>query len=80
MKTAAILSASLGLTRPVETNGVYYERREHVGTYYDYLGYVEISLLRIYGGVYHEAWTVTRQEQEIKTTEKGTIGGVKLQF
>lgn len=50
------------------------------GSYYDYLGYVEISLLRIYGGVYQEQWKVTRQDQTIETTETGTIGGVKLQF
>jgi hypothetical protein len=57
------------------------------GTYYDYLAYIEISLLRLQGGLYQEEWTMRDANDgegaagtERKTVEKGSIAGVKLQF
>jgi hypothetical protein len=50
------------------------------GEYYDYMGFVEVSLLRLTAGVYGEDWTVVRNGQSFKTQEKGSLAGVKLQF
>lgn len=50
------------------------------GTYVDYMGFIEISLLRLMGGVYQEEWTMTRDVEHVKTSEKGTFAGLKLQL
>ena len=50
------------------------------GEYYDGMGFIEVSLLRLVAGVYGEDWAVTRGGQAVKTQEKGTLAGVKLQF
>ncbi len=50
------------------------------GTYADYQGFVEISLLRLMAGRYQETWTMERDGEEIQTSEKGFVGGVKVQF
>lgn len=51
-----------------------------IGSYYDYQAYIEISLLRFSGGPYREDWTTVQNDTEIKTTEKGYVGNVKLSF
>src|SRR5690606_13045322 len=50
------------------------------GAYYDYSAFIEISLLRLSVGNYHEAWSFSNQGSQINTTETGFIGGAKLQF
>jgi hypothetical protein len=50
------------------------------GTYYDYMGFVEISLLRLMGGVYQEDWKLVRDGETMKTSERGTFAGLKLQL
>jgi hypothetical protein len=50
------------------------------GYYYDYMGFIEISLLRLTAGVYAEDWSVVRSGQQFTTQEKGSLAGVKLQF
>jgi hypothetical protein len=50
------------------------------GGYYDYMAFVEVSLLRIMVGQYREDWRLRANDQEIDLTETGYIGGVKLQF
>lgn len=50
------------------------------GTYVDYMGFVEISLLRLMGGVYQEEWSTTRDAENVKTSERGTFAGLKLQL
>ncbi len=50
------------------------------GSYYDYQGYVEISLLRFSGGPYREDWTTLKDGAEVQTSEKGVVGNVKLSF
>ena len=51
------------------------------GSYYDYQGFIEISLLRLVGGPYVEQWDLnTVLGDTIKTKEKGFIAGLKLQL
>jgi hypothetical protein len=50
------------------------------GGYYDYMGFFEVSLLRIMAGQYREDWRLSQDGADIKVTETGYIGGVKLQF
>ena len=51
------------------------------GSYYDYQGFVEISLFRLVGGPYFEQWDLTTVLGDtIKTKEKGFIAGLKLQL
>ena len=50
------------------------------GAYYDYMGFVEISLIRLMGGVYQEEWTLARDVENVKTSERGTFAGLKLQL
>lgn len=53
---------------------------EQRGGYYDYMGFVEVSLLRIMVGKYREDWRLAKDGSNLKVTETGYIGGVKLQF
>lgn len=50
------------------------------GTYYDYLAYIEISLIRFMGGVYQEDWRTKSAGVAYNTREKGMFAGLKLQF
>lgn len=50
------------------------------GSYYDYMGFVEISLVRLMAGVYQEDWRMVRDVETIKSSERGTFAGVKLQL
>jgi hypothetical protein len=51
------------------------------GSYYDYQGFIEISLLRLTAGAYQEEWTFKgTDDQTTKATEKGLIAGAKLSF
>jgi hypothetical protein len=57
---------------------------QRAGTYHDYLGYVEISLLRLMIGRYHEDWTLAQDAGETgeasRASEDGLLAGMKLQF
>ncbi len=48
------------------------------GTYIDYLGFVEISLLRLMVGRYEEEWQFDNSAGKATTKEHGVLGGVKL--
>ncbi len=48
------------------------------GTYYDYQAYIEISILRFSVGPYSEDWTTTRDNIDLKTTERGLMGSLKV--
>jgi hypothetical protein len=50
------------------------------GSYYDYQGYIEISLLRFSAGPYREDWTTATPAGDVLSTEKGYVGNVKLSF
>lgn len=50
------------------------------GRYLDYLGFVEVALLRIVFGNYQEEWTFEDSLEQHRTKEKGYTGGVKLLF
>jgi hypothetical protein len=50
------------------------------GTYYDYTGFVEISLLRLMAGRYREDWSFANGGNKTDLVEEGLIGGMKLQF
>jgi hypothetical protein len=50
------------------------------GSYADYAGFVEISLLRLMVGQYREDWAFDNGGNPTKSTEQGTLAGVKLQF
>lgn len=50
------------------------------GTYYDYMAYIEISLLRFFGGYYNEEWRVKEAGVAYNTQEHGMLAGLKLQF
>jgi len=50
------------------------------GSYYDYSGFIEVSLLRLMVGRYHEDWRLRGTNGWTKTGESGFLGGVKLQF
>lgn len=50
------------------------------GSYYDYMGFIEISLLRIMVGRYQEDWSFANLGNGVKVSETGSIAGVKLQF
>lgn len=70
-----------------ESSFLLYGTREDVkgtanqrGGYYDYMGFVEVSLLRIMVGKYREDWRLEQDGENLKVTETGYIGGVKLQF
>lgn len=50
------------------------------GSYYDYGGYIEVSLLRLMLGAYHEDWTYSKDGAAAKTADDGIYAGAKLQF
>ena len=51
------------------------------GSYADYVAYIEISLLRIFGGAYQEHWILkTTNGAGAISDESGYIGGVKIQL
>lgn len=51
------------------------------GDYYDYMAFIEISLLRIMFGVYREEWELEESGGSTnKLLDVGTYTGVKLQF
>lgn len=51
------------------------------GSYYDYMGFVEVSFLRLMGGVYREQWAFAENgNAPVRIDETGALGGVKLQF
>ena len=50
------------------------------GAYYNYEGFIEVSILRLMAGTYVETWDLTRQGQVVKSSERGYLAGVKLQF
>lgn len=50
------------------------------GAYYDYMAYIEISLLRIMGGMFQEDWKYKTAAGEAKTSESGMIFGAKIQL
>jgi hypothetical protein len=50
------------------------------GSYADYAGFVEISLLRLMVGQYREDWAFDNGGNPTKSSEQGTLAGVKLQF
>lgn len=50
------------------------------GTYYDYMAYIEISLIRFMGGYYSEEWKTKAAGVAYNTHEKGMLAGLKLQF
>lgn len=50
------------------------------GGYYDYTGFVEISLLRLMVGRYHEEWSFGNGGNKTDLAEDGLLGGMKLQF
>ncbi len=75
-------SLQLYILRSLGAEGTYYgfvEKDKPVstknmgGTYYEYFGFIEVSLLRLMVGAYQESWLDL-------TSEKGTLAGVKLQF
>lgn len=51
-----------------------------VGSYYDYFGYIEISLLRVMFGLYTETWQFGDGIHEVNLADTGYIGGIKLQI
>lgn len=50
------------------------------GSYYDYMGFVEVSLLRLMVGRYQEDWSFKSQEQTTEVSESGLTFGAKLSF
>ena len=50
------------------------------GTYYEYSAYIEISLLRLVMGKYHEEWHFATLAGNASTSDDGLFGGLKLQF
>ncbi len=50
------------------------------GAYYDYMAYIEVSLLRIMGGVFQEDWSFKTAAGTAKTSESGLIFGAKIQL
>lgn len=50
------------------------------GTYADYMGFFEVSLLRLTGGLYQEEWRFRNAEEMTSTKEQGTMFGLKLQL
>ena len=53
---------------------------EFEGKYYDYSAFVELSLIRLTVGSYREEWNYSDSVNSLETSEKGLLGGVKLQF
>lgn len=54
-----------------------FENPDLVGTYYDYMAYIEISFLQIVGGKYHEVW---KHNKNPILQEDGVLAGLKLKF
>lgn len=50
------------------------------GSYYDYTGFVEVSLLRLMVGRYQEDWTFSSLDQQTELKESGLVFGGKLSF
>lgn len=50
------------------------------GSYADYTGFVEISLLRLMVGQYREDWAFDNGGNPTQSVEQGTLAGAKLQF
>lgn len=50
------------------------------GTYVDYVGFVEVSLVRLTVGRYQEDWTVASGDGVQSTAERGLLFGSKLSF
>lgn len=63
-----------------DVKGTAYQR----GGYYDYLGFLEVSLVRLMVGQYREDWRLKQDPEvgdgEAKVSETGYMGGLKLQF
>lgn len=50
------------------------------GSYYDYMAFIEVSLVRLMFGVYSNEWAFENDRLESSTKESGLLGGLKLQF
>jgi hypothetical protein len=50
------------------------------GAYYDYSGFIEISLLRLMIGRYQEEWSFASLDGAKQVTEQGVTAGAKLSF
>lgn len=50
------------------------------GEYYDYTAFLEVSLLRFFGGYYREKWDVTQQGIALNTDDQGMVMGLKIQL
>ena len=50
------------------------------GRYVDYMGYIEISLLRVMIGVYAEEWLTTTPTESIDVKGTGAFTGLKIQI
>lgn len=50
------------------------------GSYFDYQGFVEVSLLRIIAGRYSETWRCECAQGSFETVEQGMFAGVKVQI
>lgn len=48
------------------------------GLSFQYGPYIEISILRLVGGWYKEAWTFTKEEKKISTSDEGFYAGIKV--
>ncbi len=50
------------------------------GSYFDYLAYIEISLLRLTLGKYVRNWSYELDNADLDMNENGLLAGAKLQF
>jgi hypothetical protein len=67
-----------GTAHQYRANRVAYQNHTLSGTYGEGLGFIEIGILRLQGGIYEERWLAKWQLQEINSLERGYVGGLKL--
>jgi len=56
------------------------DERDVTGTYYDYMAYIEVSLVRFLIGYYGEDWQFANDAAKATTKESGLFTGLKLQL
>ena len=67
-----------GTAHKYHATAVAYGNHSLEGTYGEELGFIEIGILRLQGGIYEERWSATWSAEKTSTLERGYVAGIKL--
>jgi len=67
-----------GTAHKYHATAVAYGNHTLDGTYGEQLGFIEIGILRLQGGIYEERWNATWSTEKTSTIERGYVGGIKI--